>query len=248
MEALRYCVLLKGALGDPAALARALAPVRGCPEVDLVGPMRRCWGLVAVDIEEGQARREESALLAASIAAAAIPANLVEELPAVEQVRSLRLDLAPVKLLAAAAFVERRSRVVREEEGPGSGKRALQIGLSLATGMPVGLFGGGKKVVEKTISSSDLLYYLDLYVGQPPRRLRVAAHAFDFSCLGQRKGYDAPGNFKRLLQAFEERAAGLNAGARGLLEGRPVRQMGYESLKDLEREARWLLTLAALKP
>ena len=209
--------------------------------------MRRCWGIVEQDADEPGARREAQALCAAGLPALAVPANLIEELPAAQVVRALGVDSGPAKLLAAAAFTQRQSRVVRVEEGPGAGRRALQLGLSMATGMPLNLFGGGKKEVEKTLSSSELLFYLDVYLSEPPRRLRVNAQDFDFSCLGERKGYDAAGNFRRLLESKAPLAAALNVGARGLLDGRPVRELGYESLDDLEREARWLLTLIALK-
>ncbi len=33
-----------------------------------------------------------------------------------------------------------------------------------------------------------------------------------------------------------------------ILDAKPVREMGYESLDDLERECRWLLTLRCLRP
>jgi hypothetical protein len=56
------------------------------------------------------------------------------------------------------------------------------------------------------------------------------------------------------LRALARRLAGLwpeagrNRGLRFILEGKPQRDMGYESLADLERESRWLLTLRALRP
>ncbi len=59
--------------------------------------------------------------------------------------------------------------------------------------------------------------------------------------------HDAPGNFRRPLELLSPRAARLNRGARGLLEAKPVRDFGYDSLQDLDSEGRWLLTLSALK-
>jgi hypothetical protein len=246
-EPLRYAVLLASRDAfKPAALAQALAPVLKRPAVDLAPVLRRCWGLVELDAEEASAKLQAQALSAAGLAALAVPATLVEDLPAVEKAQGLSLP-SPVALVAAAAFTQRSSRTVKTEEGPSTGQRALGLGITLATGLPPSLFGvGGKKEVEKTVESSELVYFADAYAGSPLRRFRLDAQGFDYSCLGEQKGYDAPGNFRKALQALAGGAKKLNAGAVGLLAGQPVRQLGYESLADLEREARWLLTLAAL--
>jgi hypothetical protein len=244
---LRYAVVLtrREAL-KPAALAQALAPVLKRPAVDLAPAMRRCWGLVELDADEASAREQAAALEAAGFPALAVPANLVEDLPAGEKLTTLS-PAGPVALLAAAAFTRRDARVVKVEEGPSTGQRALGLGITLATGLPPSLFGvGGKKEVEKKVESSELYYYADLYAGSPVRRLRVDAQDFDFSLLGERKGFDAPGNFRKVLETLRPGAARLNTGAEGLLAGKPVRELGYETVADLEREARWLLTLGAL--
>ncbi len=246
---MRYSVVLKGGpLPKPAALAQAVAPVRKAPVHDLMAPMRRCWGLVELDCDEPAARTLVSRLGEAGIAALALPANLIEDLPPAEPARTLETRLEPPALLAAAVFRATSTRVVKEETGPSAGERALKLGLSLATGLPMGLMGGGgKRIVEKNVESSELVYFLDIYLGRPLRRLRIDAQDFDYACLGQRKGYDAPGNFRRLLEMLSPAAKSLNAGARGLLDSKPVRELGYDSLADLDREARWLFTLESLK-
>lgn len=246
-EPLRYAVVLASRDAfKPAALAQALAPVLKRPAVDLAPVMRRSWGLVELDADEASAKQQAAALSAAGLPALAVPSNLVEDLPAAEKLQGLSVP-APTTLIAAAAFTQRSARTVKTEEGPSTGERALGLGITLATGLPPSLFGvGGKKQVEKTVESSELLYYAEAYAGSPLRRFRLDAQDFDYSCLGEQKGYDAPGNFRKALQALAGGARTLNAGVEGLLSGRPVRQLGYESLADLEREARWLLTLAAL--
>ena len=158
-----------------------------------------------------------------------------------------RAPWSRVAILGVAGFTQKTVRKVKVEEGPGLGRKALNLGITLATGMPVGL-GGGKKEVEKTVESSDLVFYLDLILADPPRRLRIDAQDFDYSCLGARKSYSALINFRQLVQDLADRApkARRNWGAQVLLDCRPVREMGYESLEDLERECRWLATLQAL--
>lgn len=246
-EPLRYAVLLASQEAlKPGPLAQALAPVLKCPAMDLASPMRRCFGLVAVDVEEASARAQAQALDKAGLPALAVPVNLLEDLPRAEPLAGLSLP-QPVALVVAGAFTERSSKTVKTEEEAGSGERALAIGITLATGLPPSLFGvGGKKEVERRIEKSELLFYADVYAGKPLRRLRLDAQDFDYSVLGERKGYDAPGNFRKVLESVCSGAARLGTGAKGLLVGQPIRQLGYETIADMEREARWLLTLTAL--
>lgn len=242
---LRYAVLLADASGfKPGALAQALGPALKKPAQDLIVPVRKGRGLLADDLSQEEAQRVAQALAEKSVTALAVPRGLLEDLPKAEPLKTLNEPVAP-ELLAAAVFKRTTSRTVKVEEGPSMGKRAVQLGITLATGLPVGLMGGGKKEVERTIESSDLAYVLDVVAGG--RRLRVDAEDFDFSCLGERKGYDAPGNFRRLIEVLAPSARLVNEGARALLASRPLRELGYESAEDLDAEERWLLTLAALK-
>jgi hypothetical protein len=246
-ESLRYAVIIEGGELPPAAvLAKALAPARRAPVQDLLIPMRRCWGLIELDAEESAAKEEARLLAQAGVRSLAIPANLVEEAPPAELVHEFERRPLPARLLAAAVFRQTTQKVVAQESGPTAAQRALTIGLSMATGLPLGV-GGGKKVERRIVESGDLVYWLDVYAGQPLRRYRLAAHDFDFSCLGERMGFDAAGNFRRILEWLAPDARALNRGARGILEGKPMRDLGYESLADLDREGRWRLTLQALK-
>ena len=245
---LRYAVLLTSrAALKPGPLSAALAPVLKKPAVDLAPALRRCWGLVDLDAEEAFARAQAEALTAKGLPALAVPAALVEEVPAAEAVTALPHPPRTPTLAAAATFTRRQTKTVKEEQGPSTGERALGIGITLATGLPPSLFGvGGKKLVEKTVEQSDQVSYLEIYAGAPSRRLRLEAGDFDYSCLGPAMGFDAFGNFKKLVQGLSESGARLNGGAKALLAGQPQRALGYEGLEDLEREARWLFTLAAL--
>ena len=247
-ESLRYAVIVAdGELPAASVLAKAIAPARRVPVQDLLLPMRQCWGLVALDAEEAPAKEEARRLGESGVRALAIPANLVEEAPAAELVYEFESRPSPVRLVAAAVFRQTVRKVVAQESGPTAAERALKIGLSMATGIPLGM-GGAKKVERKVVESGDLVYWLDVYSGAPLRRYRLAAHDFDFSCLGERMGFDAPGNFRRVLEWLAPDARALNRGARGILNGTPVRELGYESLADLDREGRWLLTLQELAP
>ena len=247
----------------PAEIARALAALRKVPVHDVANAARKCWGIVEDAVGERAARELAAALSREGLSALAVPSTLLEDLPPPQPVA--RLDLSPegffpelgsrsrkvgwesLALAAAAGFRVTLTRKIKTEEGPGLGRKALKIGLTLA-GIPVGL-GGAKKEVEKTLESSDLVFYLDLILKDSGGRFRIDAQSFDYSCLKARMGYNALGNFKQLLTEFVVRAkeAACNRGAKMLLDGKPVREMGYESLADLERESRWLLTLQSLR-
>lgn len=264
---LSYCVLLRGLDASPSAaeLAEALAAVSGAPKFDLMAKARRCLGVVDSGLAQEKAQALVEELKKRGIEGLAVPVSLLEDAPAADPCGALRLgpeglagksaagEWGPaipwtaVAAVCAAVFKRVERRTVKSEEGPDIKQRALSIGLGLATGIPIG-FGGGKKVVEKTVETSDLVYYLDLLIDSPARRLRVDAQDFDFSCLGARMGLGAAGNFRRLLVELAEKApkAWRNRGARTLLAGEPLARLGYESLDDLGAEGRWLWTLRRL--
>ncbi|MBI3554025.1 MAG: hypothetical protein HY077_16130 [Elusimicrobia bacterium] len=246
---LRYAVLLsKPEEFRPVEIARALAGVKKVPEQDLVPAARRCWGIVEDDLPEAGARELVAALEKAGLGAVAVPRGLIEEPAPVSKVHLL----APFKperlaVLAAAGYKEITTRTIKTTEGPDLTQKAIGMGITMMTGLPTSL-GKAKKEVQTTVETAELVFFLDLVLKDPAERLRIDAQDFDFSCLGAKKSYSAIVNFRQLLYdlADASRRAIRNRGTTILLEQKPVREMGYESLKDLERECRWLLTLAAL--
>lgn len=262
-EPLKYCVILERRAAVP-ALAEALAKARGTPLADASRAARGAFGLVAGALAEPEARALAEGLAAGGVAALALPESLVEEPPPARAL--LRCEpreaglfwtprdgkapqLAPwraLALVAAAAFKRAESRVVREDAS-NMARRALGLGLTLATGIPPSLTGASKREVERRVETSEVVHYADFVFED--LRLRVDAQEFDFSGLGARMSYDAPSNLRRLVTlAFEARPEiPRTEGAWIIGEGRPLREMPYNELADLEREERWLWTLRALK-
>jgi hypothetical protein len=229
-------------------LAAVLARHRKAPLQDVVPPLRRCGGIVSETDDEAAALSDAAALSAAGFPARALASAALAALPPAHEARSLELGPSSplagrLSLIAAAGITQTSSKLVKTEEGPGPGEKAARIGLTLVTGIPLG--GGSKKEVIKKVESTDLLFFVDLLLEGPSERMRVDAARFDFSCLGAAMGFGALENLRRLLAALAalRPQARLNRGARILLENKPVREMGYESLADLEREQRWRLTL-----
>lgn len=262
-----YAVLLAGdAALRPAELARALAAARKVPVLDLMGPMRRAWGIVEEGVTKGAAEETARVLGAAGLKALAVPAELLEELPPFSRATRLafsagdfacaereaperRVPWKRLALVAAAALTQSTPPAAAAGDPAEAAKKVIKTGISLMTGMPTSL-GLSPKPVERTAAVVEEVYVVDLVFRDPAERLRIEGGRFDFSCLGARKGYNILANVKILVGQLSAAApaAALSRGAQVMLDGRPLREMGYEELADLEREERWRLTLAALEP
>lgn len=263
---LRYAVLLsEPERPDPAKVAAALSAARNIPFQDAALAARKAWGIVADGIEEAPARALAAALERAGLGATALPENLIEELhePALAASAelapdALRLALksgetaalpwASLVLIAAAGFNQTTTRVETTREGPSLTQKAARIGIMLTTGLNISL-GGKEREAQKTRRGTELVLYLDLARRKPSRRVRIDAQDFNYACLDAAMRPDSMGNFRTLLRLLAERAPGAlrGRGTRTFLEGSPLATMGYDSLADLDREDRWLLTLSALK-
>jgi len=232
---------------DPMALAKALAAVRETPVQDQVFVAKRAWGIVAEDLSESEARALGQALRSSGVECAVRPTGALAKLPTVEAARTV--DALPAThpiLIAVAGITVTTTTTKTERKGPSGAQKAASAAITMSTGLPIKM-GGRKRSVEKTQGERSLVFYADLYYDDPFRRLQIDASRFDFSCLGERMLYQAQGNLKLLIGDLVHAApeSWMNHGTRVLLEGRPIRTMGYGSLEDLEREARWLLTLRA---
>lgn len=264
-----YAVLLADdASLRPLDLARALAAARKAPVLDYMGPMRHAWGLVEEGVEKAAAEETARVLGAAGFKALAVPSELLEDLPPAGHATRLtfsakgltyaeresparRAEWGRLVLVAAAGVPETTPGAGSAPGDPGAdiAKKVLKAGFTMMTGMPTSL-GLGPKPVERKTEATDQVYVVELNLKGPDERVRIEGGRFDFSCLGARKGYNILANVKILVGMLSAAApaAALNRGAQIMVEGRPLREMGYEGLADLERESRWRLSLAALKP
>ena len=249
--------------------AQAVAGVRArrekVPALDLAGPARRAWGVVAESVPAEEAEALAADLTAAGQTALAVPASLLEApaepiLVAKAEFSSEGFDIVAgranaarerlawprLAAICAAGIEERSTRTVTETTPVEMGEQAVRLGLTMATGIPLMKSATQKKRVVET---RDRALALDLLFLEPARRLRVDARAVDFSVLGAQMTYGAETNFLALVEDLVARAprALRGKGTRALLARRPAGESLYESFEDLAREERWLLTLAALR-
>jgi len=265
-DASRYAVLLERPEDlQPARLAAALARHRGIPLQDAARQARHAWGIVGEDLEEPEARRLAEALGEAGLGGIVLPHHRLAALPPPALMAraewdddGLRLITAAgeeepiswprLRLLAVGGLTETTTSRVQPPEGPGLGRKAVGLGLMMATGLPM-ITGRGRRPPEPVQRSEELVVYLDLCRREPPRRFRINALEFDYSGLGDRMLPHALGNFRTLTAILAQRAPGAsrNRGAEVLLTGQSLKVTGYDSLADFDRESRWLLTLDDLR-
>jgi hypothetical protein len=233
---------------EPMALAKALAAIRKTPVQDQVAAAKRGWGILAENLSAEEAQSLVEGLGRLGLECASLPTSSLVPLPETKPIGRFEPALTDRLVLVAAAGITVTSTTTKAvKEGPSAAQKALSTAILLGTGLPIKI-GGKERTVEKTQTQSDRVFYLDLLYKDPFRRLRVDALHFDYSFLKERKLYQVFGNFKLLLGDLAQAVPGAwrNHGTKILLSGSPLQKMGYESLADLERETRWLLTLQTL--
>lgn len=250
----------------PAAVAAVLGKRAGQPALDFMAAARRAWGVVAESLPAAEAEALAAELTAAGQPALPAPASLLETPPAPVPVGKAelagdgfdvvsgregaapeRLSWAKLAAVCAGSVELRSSATVTEGGGPAEAtERAVRVGLTMVTGLPL---MKGKTETKRAVETKERVQVMDLLFWEPSRRLRIEARAFDFSLLGARMAYAAEPNFLLLLEELASRAPSAlrGKGTRALLARRPAAESLYESLDDLGREERWLLTLAALR-
>lgn len=219
-------------------LARALAAVRNELVQDQVLAARSAWGIVADDLPEEEAKTLGEALRSHGVECAVCRTAALPRLPAVERAKIIDgLPDGRPALIAVAAITES----VTKTKSTASARLERTGGLSFNV-------RAERKPADMTDTEHRLDFYADLYYEDPARRMRIDASAFNFSGLGDRMQFRGQANLKLLLEDLLQAAPGTwtNQGARVLLEGKPIRSIGHRSLDDLEREARWLLTLRGM--
>lgn len=263
MHAVSYSVLFRQSpLDQLDALAPVVMQVYGATDYDARTKIRKGWGFLERDATEETARRitETMGDLAGGVV---VIDNTQLRTPAEPQVirgfefgpGGLTLQLlssqepprsiewTELGIVAAGAFSE---EVIRRESGGDektTGKMMMGLGIFLVTGMPVGIFGGGKKKGKdaKPVKSSRVITFGRL-VTTRGEQFAFSPDHFDFSGLGAKKQMNAGANFRVLLAELAQRApAKSNLGARLLLENRSLTFANYSGVHDFETELLWLM-------
>ncbi|MBI2070267.1 MAG: hypothetical protein HYT79_06650 [Elusimicrobia bacterium] len=257
-----YAVLLTDARHfQPPAIAKAIAAFKGIPLYDAARLAKKCRGIVGEDLEEEPAKKLAQELKTTGLEGLIVPMASLAQLPVAEPIAQIdpdskgwrfllktgqfaTADSTALSLITAVGCEEITAKTTEVKQGPTVAQRAMSIGLMMTTGLPINI-GGKNPMVKKTEHQTKQLYFADIFLKDPPRRLRLDAQDLNYAYLKERKAYNVFNNFKALLNDLIKSAPGakLNLGATSIIQAKPLYDLGYESLADGERESRWLLTL-----
>ncbi len=266
-----YVILNKQEQMQPGPVGTFLGKYLKVPLIDSMRMAKKAWGFLGERMEEAEANDMASAAVSAGLDARVIQEWQIPGLPEDKNVRSAHLTddhfcftlgsestirempWDHICLLSAVGLNEEVRTTKTVEQGPSMQKRMVNMGITMATGIPVG-FLKNKKKVDKTEISTEFFLYLDVFTKMPNPQvpeghtigcLHIDAQGFNFSYLADRKLPNIFGNFKLLIKDISDRstAAVKNRGLNVMLANQPMNTQGYESYRDVDKEAKWLLAI-----
>jgi hypothetical protein len=265
VTAVSYSVLFRQfPLDQLDALAPVVAQTFGINDYDARTKIRKGWGFLEREATEEDARRIAEALgdVAGGVAIVdntqlrtlaepkvttgfeAAPNGVTLHLQSPQE-PTRRLEWPEVGVVAAGRISE--DTIVHESGGNEKtmGKMMMGLGVFLVTGIPTGIFGGGKKKEAKPVKSSRIITFGRI-VTTAGEQFAFGLDHFDFSGLAEKKQMNTAANFRVLLDEFARLShAKVNFGARLLLENRSMALANYTGLHDFETELLWLINTAA---
>jgi hypothetical protein len=259
-------LLAKPELPPLEKVAEVLARFAGGPVFDARMKAKHAWGFLGEKMSDADADRLSAVAGELGFETRVLPAEKIAVLPRPTPVHWMRATPEGVvytvgtytdertcswdrlRLLAAGGLKEQTTTVKTIKEGPSANERAVKIGITMVTGIPLG-FGGGTKEVKKTVHETELFLHMDLLFdgAEGPLRLSVLGQQFNYAALGEARTASVLINFRTLLQSVDKFAgpALRNKGAAILLAGQPLNLCGYEGTGGYEKEMVWLLSLLA---
>lgn len=239
-------------------IGQALAAHRHIPTLDTALEAKKCWGILGENLSIDEAGMLCSSMEKLKVKAVAYPHSSLVVLPPITFVSTVnfsneylsltgetggevQLSWKDISILAAAALNTSTRHTIQEKQGPSGTQQLLNVGIMLATGLPIKI-GPKKKTINKTVTDTNLSFVLDIVAKDSFQRFRIIPDDFNFSFLRERMVHGAMGNFHLLLTDLAAKApqSRQSRGTRIILAGQPMTNMGYETLADLEKETRWL--------
>ncbi|PKM99124.1 MAG: hypothetical protein CVU78_07910 [Elusimicrobia bacterium HGW-Elusimicrobia-2] len=256
----RYAVILKNAEDlEPQRLAPPLSRALKIALYDAARQSRMHRGIPAKNLDEGAAKSIASEFEASGIDCAVVREESIASMPEARKVPKLEmmedglivfpldgreeLKWDEIALIAAATTENRETKTTVSQISPGMGKKIAGFGILMTTGIPLKM--GKTRKVEKTETTTKLEYFAELFAGNPPRRFRIDAESFDFTCLKEKIFPNIYSNFTLLVTELVKMAprALLNRGVRNFLKPGEGERFSYTDNEDFNAENRWLLTL-----
>ena len=255
-----YVILSRPQLPDAGLLAGILMKFLNVTRFEADIAARRCLGFVASKISKESAESLEKECLQNGIGVKVIPGSRVAVLP--RAVDCARADFSRDKftcslnekesitsawddlvLAGAARISEEKTKTVTEKQGPSRMQKTMSSLIFATTGIPIPT--GRTKEVTKTVREETVAVYLELFTGNPLRRIRINPEHFNFSYLAGRKGYASAVNFNLMVADVDSFASNAlkTRGFTSIIKKEPLSMQLYDSFKSFEKELTWLLTL-----
>jgi hypothetical protein len=243
------------------ALAPVVAQAYGVPDYDARTKIRKGWGFLDRNATEEQARRAVEAI--GDLAGGAVMIDneqlrsvaspkVILGFASAESGVTLRLQSPQepprvlawpeIGIVAAGRFTE---EIIRREAAGDKQKMATMmvgVGMFMLTGLPPGLFGGGKKKKkDEKLAKTVRVITFGRIVTTGGEQFAFSPDHFDFTGLAEKKQINAAGNFRAFVgELTGHSTARVNLGARLLVESRSLTFANYGGLHDFETELLWM--------
>jgi len=227
-------------------------------KVDAVMHLKNYWGLLHKTDEIDSAQELQEKLRQWGIETFVLPASEIKKLPGAKVLKKASIEQHGLVfeeegqekslpwnsfvLISAGQVIEIES-VKRKKIGDGHYARHLAAtGVRFVTAVRISADRlKGKEVVEKKTGTT---FLLDLIARENSESVRIIGNSFNYSCLGDRMGYNMPLNFKNLYQVISEFLTDVikNQGARAI-DTDDIAKTKYSSESSYDNEMLWLMQL-----
>lgn len=254
-----YFVVLKNPDSfDLQRLADALASSLSVLKVDAVMHLKNFWGLLHKTQEIGRAQELQEKLWQEGVETFVLSTSEIKQLPAVKVLKQAFLEehglafeeegqkrILPWNsfVLVCAGQVIEIETVKKRTVGNGHyAKHLVTTGVSFVSAVRISADRlKGKEVIEKKTGET---FLLDLIAGENSESIRIVGNSFNYSCLGDRMGYNVLMNFKSLYKDISKFLTNVvkNQGVRAI-DTDDMAKMKYTSENSYENEMLWLMQL-----
>ncbi|UCC41585.1 MAG: hypothetical protein JSV96_09290 [Candidatus Aminicenantes bacterium] len=245
------------------SLADALASSLSVLKVDAVMHLKNFWGLLHKTQEIERAQELQEKLRQWGIETFVISTPEIKQLPAVKVLKQASLEEHGLAfeeegqkksvpwnsfVLVCAGQVIEIETVKRRTVGDGHyAKHLVTTGVSFVSAVRISADRlKGKEVIEKKPGTT---FLLDLIAAENSESIRIIGNSFNYSCLGDRMGYNVLMNFKNLYQEISKSMINVvkNQGARAI-DTDDMAKLKYTSENSFENEMLWLMQLTSRSP
>ena len=257
-ESFYFVVLKNPGRFNHTSLADALASSISVLKVDAVMHLKNYWGLLHKTQEIDKAHELQEKLRQWGIETFVISTSEIKQLPAVKVLKQASLEEHGLAfeeegqkkslpwnsfVLVCAGQVIEIETVKRRTVGDGHyAKHLVTTGISFVSAVRISADRlKGKEVIEKKPSAT---FLLDLIARENSESIRIIGNSFNYSCLGDKMGYNVLTNFKNLYQEISKFLTDVvrNQGARSI-GAEDLAKLKYISENSYENEMLWLMQL-----